>query len=153
VQNGGNEVMVFEKNLNPDQVSHLTVHPLSFIGTDGAGFSVKEKNRLVHPRCFGSAAKFLAQTLKSKELTLEQTVKKLSSGPAKKVGFKKRGEIKIGNFADLVLFDEGKIKDNATYENPYQFSSGIDYVFVNGKAVLAEGKLTGNLPGYVLRKS
>lgn len=153
VQNGGSEVMVFEQNLNFDQVSHLTVHPLSFICTDGAGFSLNEKNRLVHPRCFGSASKFLSGILRTKELSLEQAIKKLSSGPAKKAGFKKRGEIKTGNFADLVLFDETTIKDNATYENPYQLSSGIEYVFVNGKPVVAEGKITEQLPGYALRKS
>jgi N-acyl-D-amino-acid deacylase len=86
-------------------------------------------------------------------ISLEVAVQKLTSGPAKKLGLKKRGEIKVGNFADLVIFDEKLIKDNATYTNPYQYSSGIDYVFVNGKAVLAEGNLTQKLPGYVLRKS
>lgn len=68
------------------------------------------------------------------------------------MGLKKRGEIKIGNFADLVLFDPEKITDKATFENPYQYSQGMDYVFVNGKPAVAEGKITGQLPGYVLRK-
>ncbi len=69
------------------------------------------------------------------------------------MGLKKRGEIKVGNFADLVIFDPAKITDRATYENPYQFSEGIEYVLVNGKAAIAEGKITGQLPGYALRKN
>lgn len=151
IQNGGSEVMVFEKSLDEGQVEQLMLHPLSFIATDGGGFNTKIKDRLVHPRCFGTAPKFLKYALKS-GLSLEQAVKKLTSGPAKKAGFEKRGEIKIGNFADLVIFDENQISDCATYENPYQYSSGIDYVFVNGQAVVAEGNITGKLPGCVLKK-
>jgi len=152
IQNGGSEVMVFEKNLDLEQVYNLLIHPLSFVGSDGAGFSANIKDRLVHPRCFGSATKFLSQVIQGNGLSLEQGIKKLSSGPAKKAGFLKRGEIKVGNFADLVLFDEKKLADKATYENPFQYSQGLDYVFVNGKAVVAEGQQTDKLPGYVLRK-
>lgn len=153
IANGGSEVLVFEKNLDENQVNQLLTHPLSFVGTDGAGFDTNEKGRLVHPRCFGSAPKFLKQIIKSKELSLEQAVAKLTSSPAKKLGLKKRGEIKEGYFADLVLFDAENISDNATYENPFQYSSGISYVFVNGKAAVAEGQLTGQLSGYALRKN
>ncbi len=153
IENGGSEVMVFDKNLDMDQVNQLAAHPLSFIGTDGAGFGLDVKHRLVHPRCFGSATKFLKQMINGGGLSLPQAIKKLTSGPAKKVGFKKRGEIKTGSFADLVIFDENVIADKATYENPYQFSSGIEHVFVNGKEVFTNGQPTGKLPGYVLRKN
>ncbi len=153
IENGGSEVMVFDKNLDMKEVEKLMSHPLSFIGTDGAGFSLDINHRLVHPRCFGTATKFLRRTIDSKSLTLSQAIKKLTSSAAKKIGLRKRGEIKVGNFADLVIFDEKSISDNATYENPYQFSSGIDYVFVNGKAVLSQGQVSGQLPGYVLKKS
>jgi N-acyl-D-amino-acid deacylase len=154
IQNGGSEVLVFEKDMDMEQVEQLTLHPLSFISTDGAGFSnLPSGGGLVHPRSFGSATKFLSDVRKKSSLPLETAIKKLSGGPAKKMGLKKRGEIKIGNFADLVIFDEQKIAGKATYENPYLLSEGIDYVFVNGKAALAQGQLTGQLPGYALRKS
>jgi len=154
IQNGGSEVLVFEKNLDPEQVNHLWLEPLGFIGTDGAGFGLKgADNRLVHPRCFGTVAKFLNETFGKGALDIESAIKKLASGPAKKLGLKKRGEIKIGNFADLVIFDKDKIKDSATYQNPYQSSQGMDYVFVNGKAAVSEGKITSQLPGYILRKN
>lgn len=153
IENGGSEVMVFDKNLDIDQVSQLATHPLSFIGTDGAGFGLNVNHRLVHPRCFGTATKFLKQMINGGGLNLPQAIKKLTSGPAKKAGIKKRGEIKIGNFADMVIFDEKTVSDKATYENPYQYSSGIDHVFVNGKEVFSGGKPTGKLPGYALRKN
>ena len=154
IENGGSEVLVFEKNLDMEQVNQLVNHPLGFIGTDGAGFAAQgADNRLVHPRCFGTAARFLSQTGGKGGLDMETAIKKLTSGPAKKLGLKKRGEIKIGNFADLVIFDKDKIKDMSTYQNPYQFSQGVEYVFVNGKAAVADGRITQQLPGYVLRKN
>ena len=152
ISNGGSEVLVFEKNLDENQVQEFLFHPLSFVATDGSGFKNTMKDRLVHPRCFGTAAKFFKLSQESKKLNLEQAIHKLCGGPAKKIGLQKRGEIKIGNFADLVIFEPGKIKDLATYENPYQFSQGMEYVFVNGKAVVKDGSPTGQLPGYALRK-
>ena len=152
ITNGGSEVLVFEQNLNMAQVHELLLHPLGFIGTDGAGFSLEGKSRLVHPRCFGTAEKFLRETVATGELSMEQAIKRLTSNPAKKIGLKGRGEIKVGNFADLVLLDAAKISDQASYANPYQTSLGVDHVFVNGKAAVSYGKITGALSGYALRK-
>lgn len=152
IENGGTEVTVFEKNLDVDQVQQLITHPLSFVSSDGAGFSAKGGGGLVHPRSFGTATKFIGEAISRNTLPLETAIKKLSFGPAQKLGLKKRGVIAVGNFADLVLFNPLTIKDRATYENPYLYSEGIDFVFVNGKPALAEGKITGQLPGYALRK-
>ncbi len=153
IENGGSEVLVFDHNLKPEQVQKIINHPLSFVATDGGGFSASIKNRLVHPRCFGTSAKFLKQAVESSPENISSAIKKLSSGPAKKIKLKNRGEIKIGNFGDLVVLNESKINDLATYENPYQFSQGIEHVFVNGKAAVFNGKLTENLDGYVLKKT
>lgn len=152
LEHGGTEIMVFDKNLSNDQVQKLALHPLSFIATDGAGFGINEKQRLVHPRCFGTAPKFL-RLAKEHNLSLTEAIKKLTSGPAKKIGLKKRGEIKIGNFADMVIFDQQTIADKATFENPYQYSLGIEQVFVNGRPVYNKGEVTGELPGMVLKKT
>jgi len=153
IENGGSEVLVFDHNLNPEQVKKLLNHPLSFIATDGGGFSTNIKNRLVHPRCFGTSAKFLKQALENSPENISSAIKKLSSGPAKKLKLKNRGEIKVGNFADLVALNEPGLQDLATYENPYQYSQGIQYVFVNGKAAILNGKSTTNLSGYVLKRT
>lgn len=151
IENGGSEVMVFEQNLNPAHVKELMMHPLSFIATDGGGFGLDTANQLVHPRCFGTATKYLRSAL-DLGIPIEQNIKKLTSGPAKKIGLQRRGEIKIDTFADLVVADLDKVKDQATYQNPYQFSLGISHVLVNGKLVVENGQVTKQLPGYVLRK-
>jgi N-acyl-D-amino-acid deacylase len=151
IQSGGSEVLVFERNLDEQQVVQLLVHPLSFVATDGGGFNLENKGKLVHPRCFGTSARFLALAMKY-GLSIEQAIKKLTSGPAKKAGFVKRGEIKVGNYADLVIFNPYNFKDQSSYANPYIFTQGMDYVFVNGKASVFEGKMTNLLSGYVLKK-
>lgn len=152
IEHAGSEVLVFEKSLKSENVDDFVYHPLCFIATDGGGFKTGEKSRLVHPRCFGTAAKFLKGSLFSKRINLETAVQKLSSGPARKMGLNDRGEIKIGNKADLVIFNPEKISDTATYENPGQLSQGIEHVFVNGTHALANGKLTEALGGRVLKK-
>jgi N-acyl-D-amino-acid deacylase len=151
LENGGSEILVFDQNINSTQMHQLLDHPLSYIGTDGAGFNNLNKSRLVHPRCFGSMTKFLYLNI-MKGAALEKLIQKITSGPAKKVGIDKRGEVKVGNFADLVLFDVKTIRDKSTYLDPYQYSDGIEYVFINGKAVISKSKITSQLPGYVLRK-
>lgn len=162
IDKGGNEVMVFDQSLDWEQVEELTRHPLSMIATDGGGFANPEKlltqslnaqNKLVHPRCFGTSAKFLRQVIETKKISLEAAIWKLSGLPAKKIGLKKRGTIEIGNFADLVIFDPEKIIDKATALNPYQFSEGIEYVFVNGEASFASQRATITRAGDFLRKT
>ncbi len=154
IHNGGSEVLVFEQNLDPDQVYKFLSHPLSIVASDGAGFNISEHdhNRLVHPRCFGAATKFLQLCIGQNLIPLEQAIYKLTLAPAKLMGIKNRGEITIGNFADFAIFDPEKISDKATYQNPYQYSQGMQYVFVNGQAVISEGKITKSLPGLVLKK-
>ena len=152
LEHAGSEVLVFDRNLDQKNVNDLLYHPLGFVATDGGGFNQNQKDKLIHPRCFGTTAKFLKQVLETKAIPLEQAVFKLSLGPAQKLGLVNHGLLRIGYKADLVLFDLSKISDKATYENPYQLSEGIDYVFVNGVAALAEGKLTGENSGRVLRK-
>jgi N-acyl-D-amino-acid deacylase len=152
LENAGSEILVFEKNLSEPDVLELLMHPLGFVGTDGGGFGINQNNKLVHPRCFGSAPKFLKLAKATEKLTLEEAVNKLTLGPALKLGIPDRGCIKVGYKADLVIFDENNISDKATYENPYQYSEGINYVFVNGIAEVVEGKLTSEMGGKALKK-
>ena len=152
IVNGGSDVLVFDKNLDMDQVEEFLFHPLSIIASDGAGFGLDAGQSLVHPRCFGTAPKFLKLALDKKTNSLEQAIKKLTSYPAKKMGLKKRGAIAVNNFADLVIFNPAAVEDKATYQSPYQYSRGIDYVLVNGKTVVEKGMPTGTMPGRALRK-
>ena len=77
---------------------------------------------------------------------------KMTGLPAQILGIKDRGIIEKGKKADLVVFDPETIADAATYESPFAPSSGIQYVFVNGQAVISSGKTTGLFPGKALRK-
>jgi len=85
-------------------------------------------------------------------MTLEEAVRKMTSLPAARAGIGDRGVLKEGLYADIVIFDPATIQDNATFENPHQYPSGIDYVIVNGEVTVAEGRLTGKRPGRVLRR-
>jgi N-acyl-D-amino-acid deacylase len=145
VQNGGSEVLVFDPSLDDLQVSKFIHHPLAMIASDGAGFSAGKptngayKDKLVHPRCFGAAPRFLHQVIQDKTIPIESAVRKLTGLPAQSLGLQKRGLIAVGNFADIVLFDPHAINSKADYYNPFQYAEGISYVFVNGELALASG--------------
>ena len=105
-----------------------------------------------HPRAYGSFARLLGKYVREeKVISLEEAVRKLTSLPAENLKIKKRGLLKQGNFADLVIFDPEKITDNATFEKPHQYATGMIHVFVNGTQVLKDGEHTGALPGRVVR--
>lgn len=151
IENGGSEILVFDKNLDPRQVHNLSAHALSIIATDGAGFDLSGTEKLVHPRCFGSMPRFLSSILENNSMPLEKAVQKITSIPAQKAGIEKRGKLKNGFYADICVIGSD-IKDRANYNNPFQFPKGIEYVFVNGEAVLENGRLNGKLAGKVLKK-
>lgn len=128
----------------------------SFIASDGAGYGEEEikSGSLVHPRSFGAFARFWHRFVKDlKLISPEEAVKKITSGPAQKLGLDGRGIIKKGNYADLVIFDPQKIRDQATYKNPYQYPEGVEWVVVNGQIAVKNGNFTGIRAGRVLRKS
>jgi N-acyl-D-amino-acid deacylase len=101
-----------------------------------------------HPRAFGNFARVLEKyTRDEKRLTLSEAIRKLSKLPATNLKIKKRGELKVGNYADVVIFDPAKVKDNASFEKPHQYASGMIHVLVNGVAVLKNGEHTGATPG------
>jgi len=153
IENGGSEVLVFDECLDGKEVEHFTNHALGFIATDGGGFALDTKGRLVHPRCFGAAPRFLRQALDTKAIPLPEAIRKLTSGPAEAIGIKNRGTIKAGNYADLVVFDAAAITDQATLTNPYQLSAGIEHVLVNGRSAVHRGQYIGTDHGKFLTRS
>ena len=84
-------------------------------------------------------------------LTLEDAVRKMTSAVATRLSITDRGVLRPGFFADLVAFDPMTVSDRATFEQPHQLSAGIEYVFVNGVAVVSEGAVTGAKPGRIVR--
>ena len=105
-----------------------------------------------HPRAYGTFPRVLRKYVREEHaLTLQDAIRKFSALPAQKMRLTDRGVLKQGMWADVVVFDPEKITDKATFENPNQLSAGMDFVLVNGVPVIAEGKMTGKLPGRVLR--
>ena len=105
-----------------------------------------------HPRAYGTFPRILRKYVREeKKLTLEDAIRKFSALPAQRMRLTDRGVLKAGMWADVVVFDPATIRDLATFENPNQLSQGMEYVLVNGVAVIDQGKKTGALPGKVLR--
>jgi N-acyl-D-amino-acid deacylase len=105
-----------------------------------------------HPRAYGTFPRILRKYVREeKKLTLEDAIRKFSALPAQRMRLNDRGVLKVGMWADMVVFDPATIKDIATFEDPNQLSQGMEYILVNGTAVIDQGKMTGALPGKVLR--
>jgi len=105
-----------------------------------------------HPRAYGTFPRILRKYVREeKKLRLEEAIRKFTALPAQRMRLADRGVLKAGLWADLVLFDPETIRDLATFENPNQLAEGMDTVLVNGVAVIEGGKMTGALPGKVLR--
>lgn len=101
-----------------------------------------------HPRAYGSFIRVLGKFSRDEKLiTLQEAVRKLSKLPATNLKIKKRGELKVGYYADIVIFDPEKVQDHATFEKPQQYATGVIDVFVNGIQVIKDGEHTGKKPG------
>ncbi len=105
-----------------------------------------------HPRAYGTFPRILAKYVREeKALTLEDAIRKFSALPAQRMRLTDRGVLKAGMWADVVIFDPATVHDRATFDNPNQLSEGMECVLVNGVPVIDQGKMTGALPGKVLR--
>ena len=107
-----------------------------------------------HPRAYGTFPRILKKYVREEKLlTLQEAIRKFSALPAQRMRLADRGVLKAGMWADIVVFDPDSIRDLATFENPNQLSVGMQYVLVNGRPVIAGGKMTNELPGKVLRSN
>ncbi|MHA2168704.1 MAG: N-acyl-D-amino-acid deacylase family protein [Candidatus Kariarchaeaceae archaeon] len=105
-----------------------------------------------HPRAYGNFARVIGKYVREEGIiTLEEAIRKLATLPAKNLKIMKRGMLKNGFFADIVIFDPEKIQDHATFDDPHQLATGMTHVFVNGIQVLNNGEHTGATPGKFIR--
>ena len=105
-----------------------------------------------HPRAYGNFTRLLRKYVREeKVIPLEEAVRRLTSLPASNLKIDRRGLLRPGYFADVVVFDPNTVSDHATFEKPHQYSTGVDHVFVNGVQVLRDGEHTGAKPGRVVR--
>lgn len=146
------EVAVFGMD-EPDVVLALK-QPWMSIDNDSQGTSPEGLlgGEHPHPRAYGTFPRILRKYVREEHaLTLPDAIRKFSALPAQRMRLTDRGVLKQGMCADVVVFDPEKITDKATFEDPNQLSVGMEDVLVNGVPVIADGKMTGKLPGKVLR--
>jgi len=144
----GGASMVY-RVMSEEDVQRIVKAPFTMFASDSG---VRTFGRGVpHPRGYGNNARVLGEYVRNlKLISLEDAIRKMTSLPAKVFQIRDRGLLLEGFFADIVIFDEKKIIDKATFENPHQYPEGISYVIVNGQIVLDEKGLTGNKPGMPL---
>jgi dihydroorotase/N-acyl-D-amino-acid deacylase len=140
--------------MREDDVVAALKSPLVSICTD-SGAKAEDgplSESKTHPRAFGTFPRILGRYVRDeKVLRLEEAIRKMTSQPAARVHLQDRGILRPGLAADLTVFDPATIRDVATYENPMHYSVGVRYVLVNGRAVVSEGKITGERPGRALK--
>ncbi len=108
--------------------------------------------RQPHPRAYGNFARLLGKYVRDeKVIPLQEAIRKLTSLPADNLGIRDRGRLQVGHFADIVVFDPATIQDHATYDQPHQYATGVQHVFVNGVQVLRDGEHTDARPGRFVR--
>lgn len=149
-------VIIFIQGLSEANFEKALAHPLALIGSDGLGYNLEfaKKGVLVHPRSFGAFVRVLARYVREKKIiSWEEAIYKMTMGPASKICLKKRGQLALGNFADIVVFDPQTIQDKATFDNPFQYSVGIRYLLINGQAAIENGQYNGRFLGRILSKS
>ncbi len=143
----GGAQMVYHM-MNEKDVQYFMKYPYNMIGADGG---IATGKGMPHPRTYGTNARVLGLYVREQQIiSLEEAVRRMTSLPAQKFQLKDRGLLKEGMAADIVVFDEATVKDNATFEQPHQFSSGFHFVLVNGQLVIDEGKHTGIRSGRTL---
>ncbi len=136
--------------MSEDDVQRIMREPFTMIASDSGVRRVDES--VPHPRGYGNNARVLGRYVRElKLISLEDAIRKMTSLPAQTFGLRDRGLLREGFAADLVIFDEKTVSDQATFVAPHQFPIGIDHVIVNGQVVFAGGSMTGLLPGAGLR--
>ncbi|MDZ4714442.1 MAG: D-aminoacylase [Cytophagales bacterium] len=140
--------------MSEETMRRFLVQPYVSIGSDGGSLAVTPEfqDQGTHPRAYGTFARVLGEYVREEKLfPLEEAIRRMTTLPASHLGLKKRGALKTGHFADVVIFDPATIADRATFENPHQYAVGVKHVLVNGQVVLRNGEHTGAKPGRVVR--
>jgi N-acyl-D-amino-acid deacylase len=140
--------------MSEDNVRRKVAQPWMSFGSDAGAPAAEgvflESN--THPRAYGTFARLLGKySREERVIPLHEAIRRLTSLPATNIGIRGRGLLAEGQFADVVVFDPETVTDHATFEEPHQYATGVDDVFVNGVQVLSDGEHTGATPGRVVR--
>jgi len=149
-----NRVSIIGFAMSEENIKKVLSHPLVMIGSDGTAVAPSGKlaHGKPHPRYYGTFPRVLGKYVRDEKFfDLPTGIKKMTSMPADKLGLNGRGLIQKGNYADIVIFDPNKVIDKATFVDPHQLATGIDYVIVNGQVTIEHGTHKGNLNGKIIR--
>jgi N-acyl-D-amino-acid deacylase len=157
------DLLIEEKNnvgmvtfmMKEENLKRILAHRLVGIGCDGSALAPYGLlgGGKPHPRSYGTFPRVLGKYIREERiLPMTEMLKKMTSIPARNFGFAKRGVLQQNYYADIVIFNEKSVIDNATWTHPHQYPTGIEYVIVNGKTVIDRGEHTGQLPGAILKK-
>jgi len=149
----GSDVGVAYFDMNEDNVRREVAVPWMSFGSDEGGLAPEGVflQSSAHPRAYGNFARVLAKYVRQGHvLTFQEAVRKLTALPADNLSLQKRGRLKAGYFADVVVLDPATIQDHATFEKPHQLATGVNHVWVNGVLALKDGVATGAPSGRVV---
>lgn len=140
--------------MSEENTARLLSHPLAMVCSDGGSYApygpLSESRP--HPRAYGSFPRLLGYYVRETgALSLREAINKITERPARKLGMRDRGIVRVGAFADLVAFDPARIGDGATFDEPHRYPEGIELVVVNGAVTLRGGSHTGARAGRALR--
>jgi N-acyl-D-amino-acid deacylase len=153
IDDGSNVSAVFF-SMSEDNLRKQIAQPWMSFGSDGKSMAPEGVflKSATHPRAYGNFARLLGKYVRDEQvIPLEEAVRRLTTLPANNMKIEKRGALKEGYYADIVVFDPEKVQDHSTFEDPHQLSTGMSHVFVNGVQVLRDGEHTGATPGRVVR--
>jgi N-acyl-D-amino-acid deacylase len=140
--------MIFH-GMSEEDVRFFMRYPFNMVGSDGG---VQNGRGMPHPRSYGTNARVLAKYVREENIiSLEGAIRRMTSLAAQKFQLKNRGLLREGYAADIVIFDEKTVTDKSTFANPHQFSTGFEYVLVNGAVTVEAGKHNGVRGGVALR--
>jgi len=150
------ETRVLITSMSDKDVHEITRAPWVLVGSDGnalatAGVTSQGKP---HPRYYGTHARLLGPCVRDLGLlTLPAAIHKMTGGSAAALGLRERGLLREGQWADVTVFDAGRIADQGTYDEPHRYAVGVSTVVVNGEIVIDGGDHTGAMPGRILRRA
>jgi N-acyl-D-aspartate/D-glutamate deacylase len=142
--------------MSEENVERVLRHPIVMVASDGRSMAPggRAARTRPHPRSYGCFARVLSRYVRERgALTLETAVRKMTSMPADQTGIFDRGRVAKGKKADLVVFDAAAIRDEATFETPHRYATGLAHVIVNGIVAAETGRVTGSRSGRVLRRA
>lgn len=147
VENGSAQMVFF--SMNEEDLKRIMQYPHNMFASD-AGIA-RYGSGAPHPRTYGTNARVLGHYVRSLNvIRLEEAIRRMTSLPAQKFRLRDRGLIREGMAADLVVFNESTVADQSTFSKPHAYSSGFEYIIVNGAITLSNGKHTGMRNGMVL---